>query len=266
VTIKIEIELREGEDLRSKLAAALPMLFSEALSVAPARRQERVTTAAEDAEVAGLPPVPVPVAYGDPNTVPIIRDGEVVGVEPAPPKRGRKPKAAEPAPQVWTVRRYAGHIEGEFNDTGEAAEKLAELIRLAQEPKALDDLLRHNAEEMERWPRERLDEINEIVGEVRMQMIAGEPPAPTEPDAVEVPGPHSGRDGKPLESLSRDKPSATNAVFAYASRRGAAGMTVVLEKFGELGMQNVSSLADDDPRLGQIVDWLAPKLGLEVVA
>ncbi len=258
MTVKIEIELREGESLRAKLAGAFPDLFGAALP--------RVTTPAEDAEVAGLPPVPQ-----GPQTM-MLDTGPVA--PPAPAKRGRPRKDSGPQPEVpaptFTVRRYGGEIEGEFADSGQAMDALLEMIRLAGDYEALKSLAEHNRTEVLTWPKERQTEIADAYEAAEAQLQAGEPEpaepdAPPAPDHPVYPGPHFGLDKAPLTKLTPTKADARNGIQALVTAGGKAAFQAATAFFAELGMESITPLPEEDPRHAQIVRWVAPRLGLEVV-
>lgn len=207
-------------------------------SDAPARRRGRppkavaepaVTTPAEDAEVAGLPP-------------------------------------ADPASRVFTVRRYGGAIEGEYDDSGTAAEVLIGLIREAHDEQALVQLSAENSEEVKTWPEERHRDVVEAAeAAMRVLKAKAETPAPAAPAS----GPHFAVDGTPFKAVTLNMPGAISAINAFVAAGGGAGTNAYMEakKFLEsINVAQVSKLPAGDPRIVQIAEWGAQRLGLPVVA
>ena len=276
MSIRIEINLEPGDTFESKLRAYFPSVFE---SAGPIFAGENVTPNPPE----GTAPAGWSNPY-NPSSQPILRDEEgrpVLRAMPttlhervqaeAPPEKpkrgpGRPRKAvteAEQAERIFTVRRNGGAIEGEYQDSGTATEVLIGLMKSAGDVAALTELHAVNKDELAGWPAERVSEIDDAYVELDATLRAGEPePAPD----VEAPGPHKDLEGNEMTSLSRNKASARNAVQAYVTAKGNAGMEWVRGTlFKELGgMSNISSLADDDERHGQIVDRLAPMLGLPV--
>jgi hypothetical protein len=185
----------------------------------------RITTPAEDAEVAGLPP-------------------------------------ADPQPKVFTVRRYGGAIEGEYTDSGTAAEVLIGLIREAHDEQALVQLSTENAEEVKTWPEERHREVVESAEAVmRVLKSKAEAPAPAAPAS----GPHFSQKGEVMKEITPDMRGAINAINAFVAAGGGAGTSAYLEAqafLKDMDVVKVSMLPDGDARIAQIAEWGAKKLGL----
>lgn len=196
-----------------------------------------------------------------------------------PPKRGpgrpRKTEAAtEPAgavetkPAVYTVRRYGGMVEGEYPDSGQAAEALIELVREAHDIEALNSLMAANGDDMKGWPAERIIEATEAAAAVRTVLkTKAEPPAEKPAEPAPTSGPHFALDGTVLKAITADKQGAMNGVNAVVAAEGGSGgpgYTAARAYMDELGVPKVSALADNDDRLPKLAAWCAQRLGLPI--
>lgn len=179
---------------------------------------------------------------------------------PAPAETQPAP-AAEAKPAMFTVRRYDGRLEGEYADSGTATEALVGLVREANDTEALDSLLRENSDEVQTWPQERRGDVFDAIDAVR-KVLKSKAEAPAASS-----GPHFDLQGNVMTELAPTKQgamNAVNAVVAAGGGNGGPGYQAARTFMDSLGVPRVSALGDDDPKIKQIVEWAAQRLGLPV--
>jgi hypothetical protein len=210
--------------------------------------------------------LPTSFAPGDPDRP---AQTEVATPVLEAPKRGRGRPRAEPKPATFTVRRYGGMTEGEYTDSGQAAELLIELIQQAADEQALDELMQHNAEDMLTWPKERQTEVMESADAVRAVLKSGEPepPAPTKQRV------HNDLDGNPLSAIDvATIPGVRAALNAFCAQDDGTPQGPFYQKarahMDTLGIVTVGKLdpakPDDAAKLNALGTWCAEGLGLPV--
>lgn len=201
--------------------------------------------------------------------------GEAGKRGPGRPRRN-SPAAEATAPALtWQVRRFDGHPDGgAFTDSGQATERLVELVHNAADIEAIDALVKANADLVTALPAERREEVNDAIARARAavaQAAAAAQPGPaTQPAAQPTPAAPAMAwkdiDGNPMAAVTPDRRGALSVVKAIASGPAPTfGFNVAKALLDRCGAEKVSAITDDaDPRLAKIAREGAAMMGLPV--
>lgn len=287
MAIHIQVDLEPGETLAEVLGRAGLIPSAPRFNVTAADI-EAMRGAGPSGTIIQIAPTPLPAAAGEAHHESGAPDGQQDAAGRAtaePPKRapGRPRKdgspaqprppvpAAEAKPAVFTVRRYGGQTEGEYTDSGQAADVLLGLIREAGDGQALDELMQHNAEEVLTWPKERQQDVIEAADAVRAVMKAGEPEAEAAKPATPA-RQHLDLDGQPFHEVTLDAKGVMTAANACVAMDDGVvhgpHWKDVSDKMAELGITRIGKVDTSKPEgvaaLAALGRFCAAKLGLPV--